>query len=337
VKVGVTSVTQGWVTGHKNYLQIEGFEEKDILGNFITQKYLNSKDCPDFLVINQNLENKALLEKALSNEFSRKISIITKPGKKDKGLLDACKANTEYVLKKNQFDKGIDIKFKELRQELQLQKDLALIESYDISHHAGKNAVAGCVVYTKQGKASDLYRTYNISKPNWGNDIGSMIELIERRFSGVKTRELPDLIVVDGGKTHLKKVLQALEACGIKNANVISISKGIRRKATFDTIHLPNGKSTTINQTSISHQFIQEIRDETHRYSITMQKKKMRKTSIQSNLDELAGVGAVRKKLLLRYFGSLEQIKRASIEDLSGVSGIGLTTAKSIYQQIHIS
>ena len=100
VKVGVTSVNQGWVTGHKNYLQIEGFDETDILGNFITQKYLNNKDCPDFLVINQKLENKTLLEEALSAKFSRKISIITKPGKKDKGLLDACKANTEYVLKK---------------------------------------------------------------------------------------------------------------------------------------------------------------------------------------------------------------------------------------------
>ena len=110
---------------------------------------------------------------------------------------------------------------------------------------------------------------------------------------------------------------------GIKDVNVISISKGVRRKATFDTIHFPNGKESSINQTSISHQFIQEIRDETHRYSITMQKKKMRKTSIQSSLDELAGVGTVRKKLLLRYFGSLEQIKRASIEDLSEVSGIG--------------
>ena len=104
-----------------------------------------------------------------------------------------------------------------------------------------------------------------------------MVELIERRFSGVKTRELPDLIVVDGGKTHLNKVLQALEALGIKNVNAISISKGVRRKATFDTIHFSNGESITINQTSISHQFIQEIRDETHRYSITMQKKKMRK------------------------------------------------------------
>ena len=162
-----------------------------------------------------------------------------------------------------------------------------------------------------------------------------MIELIERRFAEVKTRDLPDLLIIDGGKTHLKKVVQALEAYDIQDVNVISISKGARRKAAFDTIHFRNGKSVTINEASISHQFIQEIRDETHRYSITMQKKKMRKISIKSSIDELSGVGTVRKKLLLRYFGSLEQIKRASVEDLSEVSGIGKATAELIYQQIH--
>ena len=97
----------------------------------------------------------------------------------------------------------------------------------------------------------------------------------------------------------------------------------------------PNGKHIAVDQGSTFHQFVQEIRDETHRYAITMQKKKIRKTSIKSSLDELSGIGAVRKKLLLRYFGSLEQIKRASINDLCEVSGIGKNTAKSIYREIH--
>ena len=334
VKVGVTSVNQGWVTGHKNYLKIEGFDEKDILENFITQKYLNDKDCPDFLVTNQKLDNKILLEKALSEKFSRKISIVTRPGKKDKGLLDACRANTEYVLRKKQLDKDIEVKFEELREALELQNELNIIESYDVSHHAGKNAIAGCVVYTTQGKAKKLYRSYNISQSNRGNDIGSMTELIERRFSD-KKRELPDLIIIDGGQTHLKHVLQAFKSINILDVNVISISKGIRRKASFDNIHLPNGKSMTIDKASISHQFVQEIRDETHRYAITIQKKKMRKTSIKSSLDALNGIGTVRKKMLLRYFGSLEQIKRASIDDLSEVSGIGKSTAESVYKQLH--
>ena len=238
------------------------------------------------------------------------------------------------MLRKKQLDKDIEVKFEELREGLELQNELNIIESYDVSHHAGKNAIAGCVVYTTQGKAKKLYRSYNISQSNRGNDIGSMTELIERRFSD-KKRELPDLIIIDGGQTHLKHVLQAFKSINILDVNVISISKGIRRKASFDNIHLPNGKSMTIDKASISHQFVQEIRDETHRYAITLQKKKMRKTSIKSSLDDLSGIGNVRKKMLLRYFGSLEQIKRASVDDLSEVSGIGKSTAQSVYKELH--
>ncbi len=335
VKVGVTSVNQGWVTGHKNFLQSEGFEEQDILSNFITQNYLVNKECPSFLVINQKLENKDLIEEALSEKHSRKISIITRPGTKDKGLLDVCKANTEYTIRKNKVDKDISTKIQALKTGLQLANNLDLIESYDISHHAGKNAVAGCVVYSSEGKVSELYRSYNISKSNWGNDIGSMKELIERRFFGVNPRKLPSLVIIDGGKTHLKNVLKVFEDYNITDINVISISKGIRRKASFDNIHLSDGKSIPVERASVFHHFIQEIRDETHRYAIKLQKKKMRKTSIRSSLDDLVGVGSVRKNLLLRYFGSLEQIRRASIDDLCKVSGIGKNTAKLIYREIH--
>ncbi len=334
-KVGVTSVNQGWVTGHKNFLQIEGIEEQNILNNFITQKYLSDIECPNFLVINQKLDNKALLEEALSVRFSKKIKILSRPGKKDRGLLDVCKANTEYILKRNKPDKGIKIKLKKLREGLNLKNDVEIIESYDVSHHATKNAVAGCVVYSTKGKAKELYRSYNISETNSGNDIGSMRELIKRRFSNIDLIKLPSLIIIDGGKTHLKHALESFQDCNIYDIDIIAISKGVRRKTNFDTIHLSNGEKIAVDQTSIFHQFIQEIRDETHRYAITIQKKKMRKTSIKSSLDDLSGVGKARKKLLLRYFGSLEQIRRASIEDLCEVSGIGKNTAKSIYKEIH--
>ena len=122
---------------------------------------------------------------------------------------------------------------------------------------------------------------------------------------------------------------------GILSANIISISKGIRRKAAFDSIHLTRGESKIVKEGSIFHNFIQEIRDETHRYVISRQKRKSIKSSIGSAIDNLPGVGDSRKKLLLRYFGSLEQIKRASVDDISEVSGIGRITAKSIYKQLH--
>jgi len=337
IKIGVTSVNQGWVTGHRNFIYSDNgsLEEQDILETFITQRYLSSDECPAALVINSNIKNKKLLESALFTKFSKRISIITKPGKKDRGLLDVCKTNTEYVFQKNRIDKDIEYKLMKLKSGLQLKHDISSIESYDISHHAGKNAVAGCVVYSVEGKARNLYRTYNISKVNSGNDIGSMGELIERRFGNIDEKNLPSLIIIDGGKTHLKQILRKFDELKIKDINIISISKGVRRKSSFDQIHLSNDKSFFVENGSTFHNFIQEIRDETHRYAISSQQKKMKKSSMKSSIDDIKGVGMVRRKLLLRYFGSLEQMKRASIEDISEVSGIGKNTAKSIYNALH--
>ena len=162
-----------------------------------------------------------------------------------------------------------------------------------------------------------------------------MREIIKRRFTNFDSSKLPGLIIIDGGKTHLKQILKVIEKYKIPELNIIAISKGIRRKSAFDTIHLSNGESITVDQSSVFHQFIQEIRDETHRYAITIQKKKMRRTSLKSSIDDLSGVGDIRKKNLLRFFGSMEQIKRASVDDLCEVPGIGKNSAKSIFKEIH--
>ena len=190
LKVGVTSVNQGWVTGHRNFSLNEGLGENETLSSFITQKYLSEDECPKYIVTNKKLDDKELLEEALRSRFLKKISIITRPGKKDKGLLEVCKANTEYMLNKHQLDKGIEMKLQKLKEGLSLKNNLELIECYDISHHATKNAVAGCVVYTSKGRARDLYRSYSVSKQNWGNDIGSMKELIKRRFSDFDQKKI---------------------------------------------------------------------------------------------------------------------------------------------------
>ncbi len=335
VKVGVSSVNQGWVTGHKNFILDEGIDEGDILERFITYHYLSGNPCPSSLVVNHNLEDKNFIEKALSSFHSKKVSIITKPTKKDKGLLDICKVNTEFVLKNEKKDFDIDYKIEAVKKELNIEKEIERIESYDISHHSGTNALAGCVVYTKEGKSKDLYRSYNISKENSGNDIGSMIELIDRRFSSKKRFNIPSLVIIDGGRTHLNAVLSRFIENGISDIKIISISKGIRRKSSFDSIHLAGGESMIVKEGSAFHRFIQEIRDETHRYALTLQRKKRGKSSLKSSIDNISGIGANRKKLLLRYFGSVDQIKRASVDDLSEVSGIGKVTAQSIYTQLH--
>ena len=330
IKIGITRVRNGWVIGHQNFVKSQNSSESKVLESFIIQNYLSAKDCPASLIVGQNLKNKRLIEKALSKTHSKKIKIITKPSSKDKGLLDVCRVNTEYKIHGELKDRNINAKIDSLRYGLELQDNIKLIESYDISHHAGQDVVAGCVVYTSEGKAKDLYRHYNISEENAANDIGSMAELIKRRFLNKDVAPFPDLIIIDGGMTHLKNMLDIFKSHNFNNINVISISKGIRRKASFDTIHLPSGQSIPVNNELTFHNFIQEIRDETHRYALTLQKKKMAKSFITSSIDAVPGIGSVTKKNLLRYFGSSEQIRRANFYDLLKVKGVGEETAQKI-------
>ena len=334
-KIGVSSVNQGWVTGHRNYVLEEGLEDDEILERFISHNYLSKTKCPPVLVLGKKIKNKHLIENALSSFHSRKVTIITRPTKKDRGLLDICRANTEFVLKKDKVDIDIDFKIDALKKELKINDEIEIIESYDISHHSGQNAVAGCVVYSKEGKEKNLYRSYNISKENSGNDIGSMLELVDRRFCSSKENKVPNLLIIDGGRVHLNSVANRMTELGLLNTTIISISKGVRRKASFDSIHLQKGETLLVREGSVFHRFIQEIRDETHRYAISRQKIRRAKSSLNSSIEILDGIGSRRKKILLRYFGSLEQIKRASIDDLSEVNGIGKITAKSIYKQLH--
>ena len=335
IRIGVTSVNEGWVIGHKNFYQIDDYENEDLLESFISQKYFSDMRCPDKIVLGKKIDNKKIIETALSKHHGKKVSIVTKLGKKDKGLMDLCLANTEYILSKDKVNSLSPSRLNELSEVLRTDQSIKWIESYDISHHGGNHAVAGCVVYSEKGKEKNYYRSYNISKENAGNDIGSMLEVIERRFSTSSKKRLPDLMIIDGGETHLKQVLTKLNKLNRNSINVISISKGVRRKSAFDNIHLRGGIIIDVNRNPSFSNFIQEIRDETHRFAITLQQRKARRSTIKSSIDSLSGVGKVRKKSLIRYFGSIEQLKRASIEDLTEVSGIGLNTAKSIFEELH--
>ena len=167
---------------------------------FIKTYYLNKVVCPPTLVIRESIKNKKIVELALSEYHGRKVRIISKLGIKDQGLLRICENNTKFSFKEDLGNKTITSVFDSLTKELSLGKRIALIESYDISHHSGKSAVAGCVVYSENGRLKEKYRLFNISKENSGNDVASMVEVIERRFNSQSIdMEIPNLIIIDGG------------------------------------------------------------------------------------------------------------------------------------------
>ena len=334
-KIGVTHVNEGWVIGHENFIQKQPHLHDNVIESFIKIHYLKEVNCPSFLVLEEGLKDKSLLEDALSHFHKKRVKIISKPGKKDKGLIEICKSNTIYSLNKKLKNNDASQAIQSLIDTFNIPNKIGLIESYDISHHSGSEAVAGCVVYSDKGKLRDKYRLFSISSENSGNDIASLCEAIERRFSnkdlGLK---FPSLIIIDGGRSHLSHVSETLKRLKIKDILTIAISKGSNRKAEMDSIHLPDGSSISISKGSLAHLFIQEIRDETHRFSISTQKKKIIKHSMTSNLDDLKGIGPTRKKALVRHFGSVEQIKRASLQDLIQVPGLGKKTATSINKQL---
>ena len=166
-----------------------------------------------------------------------------------------------------------------------------------------------------------------------GNDIGSMKEIIKRRYGKDPNNlnKIPDLLIIDGSYNHLKAVKAELKNTNLSQIKLLAISKGIRRKEEFDSLIKENGEVIKINRKSKFNLLLQEIRDESHRFSLMSQRNKLSKKIRSSDLDNVEGIGRINKSSLLRYFGNIEQIKKASINDLVKVNGIGKKKATHIY------
>ena len=334
-RIGVTSVRGAWIVSHENFIYNNNSIDLEILEAFIIDYYFSKNSCPPTILISDPLEDRINIQKALSEHFCKRITITERANKKDKGLIEISKSNTKLSLNKEvKKKKSYRRQFSLLKNQLGLKEDIRLIESYDISHHSGKNTVGVCIVYNKRGKVKGKYRIYNIHKDNSSNDIASLKEVIKRRYKNKKI-EKPDLILIDGGFTHLKAVKETLLEGNIQNIELLSISKGVRRKKTMDSLHLSDGSRIKVNPLALGHLFLQEVRDETHRFAISNLRKKRSKSFAQSNLDGFNGIGKEKKRSLLRYFGSIKQISRAGKEDLVCVPGIGTKNAETIYKNFH--
>jgi excinuclease ABC subunit C len=224
--------------------------------------------------------------------------------------------------------------FKEIRNTLGFDKEITRIECFDVSHSSGTLPVGSCVVFGEKGKIKKDYRLYNISEKLGGNDIASMEELIRRRFKPGNTLQIPDLIIIDGGSTQLGRVNKIISSMNLKNILMIAITKGFKRKLTNDTIHFVEKKAIEVNKFSSSHLFLQRVRDEAHRFAIDNLKKKRVKLLTASSLKEINGIGGIRQKVLIRYFGSLKGISDASLSELRAVPGIGRNNAVSVYEAL---
>jgi len=206
------------------------------------------------------------------------------------------------------------------------------IECFDISHSSGAQTVASCVVFGTEGALKSDYRKFNIEGITAGDDYAAMQQALERRFKRLKSGEgaKPDVLLIDGGKGQVSQAMTVLGELALTDIVVIGLAKGTTRKAGFETlINGQTGHEWRLAADDPALHLMQYIRDESHRFAITGHRARRAKTH-QSGLESIPGVGAKRRRDLLRHFGSAAGVKGANMEELAKVPGISRALAEQI-------
>ena len=309
--------------------------DKHILKSFLMQFYEN-KEPPEDIVLNSDPENAKLIIKALENKYKKKISL--KVDSKNSMVKNALKnAREQLQLKILSQDKNNDLLIA-LSEKLKLNFTPNLIEVYDNSHNQGDSNIGALIAFGKDGFIKNRYRKFNIKNKNIksNDDYGMMSEVIERRFSKIQTNDenIPDLILIDGGKGQYSVVRNKLNDLGFHDLKIIAISKGKERNKGNEKFITEKGV-LKLNKNDPVLFLMQRIRDEAHRFAIMTHRKKKSKTMFRSPLEEIEGIGSKRKRALLNYFGSAKAIQGASFEDIKNVEGINDSTAEKVYNFFH--
>jgi excinuclease ABC subunit C len=341
--VHILFIRQGRILGSRSFFPQMGLAESpaDILTQFIAQFYLASagRDIPREIITNYELEEVELLSTALQQAIGRQVyfshSVRSHRAQWLQMAVNAAEQNliTHLNTKQNSLDRFIA-----LQDALQLDDIPQRMECFDISHSSGELTVASCVVFDTNGPLKSDYRRFNIEGITPGDDYAAMQQAIERRYTRLKKGEgkMPDILLIDGGKGQLGIAKTVLAELGIDDVLMIGVAKGSTRKAGFETLY--NAQTDTeivLNNDSPALHLIQHIRDEAHRFAITGHKQRRDKKRKTSTLEDIPGVGAVRRRELLRHFGGIQEIQKASINDLLRVNGINQYLAEEIYAFFH--
>jgi excinuclease ABC subunit C len=228
--------------------------------------------------------------------------------------------------------------FSELAELLQFEEAPGVIECFDISHTSGHKTVASCVVFDVNGPVKSRYRRYNLEGFEPGDDYAAMREVLNRRYRKLQRDEghAPDLILVDGGKGQLRIAVEVLSDCGLGDIPLMGVAKGPSRRAGYEEWVLPVAPySLRPGPESTASHLVQQIRDEAHRFAITGHRGRRQKATVHSVLEDIPGVGARRRRALLTHFGGIQGVRKAGIEELSGIPGINHQLAARIFKALH--
>jgi excinuclease ABC subunit C len=333
---------QNW--GNRSYFPAHArdLEPADVMGAFLGQFYDNKPAPPQILVSHRPAEA-MLLADALSSRVGRRIEIAVPERGDKRKLVDQALLNAREALGRHLAESTAQRRLLEgVAETFGLDGPPQRIEVYDNSHIQGSHAMGAMIVAGPEGFIKNAYRKFTIREPIApGDDYAMMREVLGRRFARALKENpersgFPDLVLIDGGQGQLAAACQILVDLGVNDVPVIGVAKGPERNAGRERFFRPGKPPRSLDPKDPVLYFLQRLRDEAHRFAIGAHRSKRTKAIGASPLDEIAGIGAARKRALLHHFGSARAVAAAGLPDLERVAGISKIVAKKIYDHFHV-
>ncbi len=324
-------------------------ETPEIFASFLAQFY-DDKPVPALVLLSHDIEERALLEEALSTLAGRKVEVAVPQRGEKASLVEHAVTNAREALGRKMAESSSQAKLLEGVQRVFGLADVpGRIEVYDNSHIQGTNPVGGMIVAGPDGFIKSQYRKFNIKTEDIGSDDFAMMrEVLTRRFSRLLKEQgdraedasggvqaWPDLVLIDGGQGQLSAARSVLTELGLGDLPIAGVAKGPDRDAGREHFYVEGKPSFMLEGRDPVLYYIQRLRDEAHRFAIGSHRARRSKAIGVNPLDEIAGIGPLRKKALLQAFGSAKAVSRASVTDLAGVDGVSTSLAQAIYDHFH--
>lgn len=337
----------GKITGREHFMleECEGVEDKELMTQFVQQFYSGTPFIPKEVILQCEIDDFDLISQWLSEQKGQRVNVLVPQKGERKSLVLMAQNNAKIVLDKF----GAEIRrehkrtkgaLEEIQKALNIDFELNRIESYDISNTQGFESVASMVVFENGLPKRSDYRKFKIKTIIGPDDYGSMEEVITRRFTryinetsgdeNVKKAgfdKKPDMIFLDGGKGQISAVQKALT-----NLNLYVPVCGMVKDDRHRTRALMyNGEEIELPYTSEGFKLLTRMQDEVHRFAIEYHRKLREKKQVHSILDDISGIGSVRRKALMKHFGDINAIRRAEVEELQQVDGMNIKSAEAVY------
>ncbi|MGR3510391.1 MAG: excinuclease ABC subunit UvrC [Sulfitobacter sp.] len=344
VQVFFIRANQNW--GNHDYYPRVGpdVDAAEVLEAFIGQFY-DTREPPRQLILSNEIESPDLMTEALSGKLGRKVELIVpQRGEKAELVESALRNARESLARKLAETASQSNLLKGIAQAFGLEAPPQRIEVYDNSHIQGTNAVGAMIVAGPEGMMKNQYRKFNIRGDDLtpGDDFGMMKEVLMRRFKRLlkedpdrKLGMWPDLLLIDGGAGQVSAVASIMKEYGVEDIPMVGVAKGVDRDAGKEEFYRVNQRPMALRHNDPVLYFIQRLRDEAHRFAIGTHRAKRAKAIGATPLDDIAGVGAARKRALLAHFGSAKAVSRANLSDLKAVQGVSGALAERIYAFFH--